>query len=75
MRGLEKGPRTVVEVTTLGGDKRPLNGYVDGSPIGQVRGMRVRASRIAAAELAFVPTHDMAEKIAQVQFPNRPPAY
>lgn len=59
-----------VEWTSLGGEKRPLIGYVDGIPQGNVVHMKVRASRIAAAELGFMPDHDMAEKIAQLQFPN-----
>jgi NAD kinase len=59
-----------VEWTSLGGEKRPLNAYVDGVFQGQVRSMRARASRIAAVEIAFCPSHDMAEKIAQLQFPQ-----
>ncbi|MBI4850436.1 MAG: NAD(+)/NADH kinase [Acidobacteria bacterium] len=49
--------------------KRPLNAYVDGLSQGRVRSMFIRVSRIAAAEVAFFPNHDMAEKIAQIQFP------
>lgn len=59
-----------MEFTSLGGQKRPLNAYVDGVLQGDVQTMRVRASRIAAVELAFRPTHDMAEKIARLQFPS-----
>jgi NAD kinase/nicotinic acid mononucleotide adenylyltransferase len=59
-----------VEWTSLGGEKRPLNAYVDGIFQGQVQSMRARASRIAAVEIAFLPSHDMAEKIAQIQFPQ-----
>jgi nicotinate (nicotinamide) nucleotide adenylyltransferase len=50
--------------------KRPLNAYVDGLSQGRVKSMFVRVSRIAAAEIAFFPNHDMAEKIAQIQFPQ-----
>jgi hypothetical protein len=32
--------------------------------------MSARVSRIAAVELAFCPTHDLTEKIAQIQFPG-----
>lgn len=60
----------VVEVRSLDTDKRPLNGYLHGVLLGEVTSMRVRISRIAAAELAFHPNHDLAEKIAQVQFPH-----
>ena len=61
---------SVVEVRSLDDDKRPLNGYLHGVPMGPVTAMRVRISRIAAAELAFNPNHDLAEKIAQIQFPH-----
>jgi NAD+ kinase len=57
-----------IEWTSLGGEKRPLNAYVDGIFQGQVTRFRARASRIAAVELAFLPDHDMAEKIARLQF-------
>lgn len=61
---------SVVEVRSLDPDKRPLNGYLHGVLMGEVTSMTVRISRIAAAELAFNPRHDLAEKIAQIQFPN-----
>ena len=61
---------SVVEVRSLDDDKRPLVGYLHGVPLGSVTTMRVRISRIAAAELAFNPHHDLAEKIAQIQFPH-----
>jgi NAD+ kinase len=51
--------------------KRPLNAYVDGLSQGRVKSMFIRVSRIAAAEIAFCPDHDMAEKIAQIQFPQK----
>ncbi len=56
----------------------PVNGAVlypnfnHGVLMGEVTAMRVRISRIAAAELAFNPRHDLAEKIAQIQFPRTP---
>jgi NAD kinase/nicotinic acid mononucleotide adenylyltransferase len=50
--------------------KRPLNGYLYGVLMGEVVAMRARVSRIASVELAFYPRHDMAEKIAQLQFPQ-----
>lgn len=59
-----------VEVTSLDPVKRPLNGYLHGVLMGEVTAMRVRISRIAAAEVAFNPHHDLAEKIAQIQFPQ-----
>lgn len=57
-----------VEVRSLDPVKRPLNGYLYGNPIGEVTAMHARVSRIAAAELAFCPSHDITEKIAQIQF-------
>jgi len=58
-----------VQLTTLDPDKRPLHGYVDGVPQGDVRSMRARVSNTAAVELAFDPEHDAAEKLASIQFP------
>jgi NAD+ kinase len=58
------------EFTVEGGSKRPAVAYVDGQAFGEVTRMRVRMSRIATAELAFRAQHDMAEKIACVQFPS-----
>ena len=46
-----------------------MRAFVDGQDFGHVTGFRARQSRIAAAELAFCRQHDMAEKIAQIQFP------
>ncbi len=61
---------TEVQMVGLNIEKRPLNGFVDGVPQGEVREMHVRVSRAASVELAFLPSHDMAEKIAAVQFPQ-----
>lgn len=59
-----------VEITTLDPQKRPMLGYVYGVSMGQVRAMRARMSRIAAVDLGFCASHDLAEKIAQIQFPQ-----
>lgn len=61
---------SLLECVSLGGDKRPIHAYVDGVYQGEIHALRARVSRIAAVELAFVPNHDMAEKIAQLQFPR-----
>ncbi len=53
---------------TLDPVKRPLNGFVDGADQGPVIEMKIRRSRIAAAELATPP--DRAEKIMSSQFPG-----
>ena len=59
-----------VTMTNLAPEKRPLRAFVDGIPQGLVSALKARISRIAAVELAFLPHHDMAEKIAQIQFPK-----
>ena len=50
--------------------KRPLNAFVDGANMGRAAAMRVRVSRIAAVELAFMPHRDMAAKLAEDLFPK-----
>lgn len=59
-----------VEITSLNPAKRPLNGFIYGVSVGEVRAMRSRVSRIATVELGFCVTRDMAEKITQLQFPQ-----
>ena len=59
----------LIEVRNLDPDKRPINGYLHGTSHGEVLAMRGRLSGVAAVELAFVRDHDMAEKIATIQFP------
>ena len=58
-----------IEFNTLDPDKRPLRGFIDGVPQGELRSMRARVSNIAAVELAFEPKHNPADKLAQIQFP------
>lgn len=60
-----------IELRNLDTSKRPIIAYVDGLSQGKVKSMAIRVSRIAAAEVAFCPSHDMAEKISQIQFPIR----
>jgi hypothetical protein len=62
----------LVEVEVLDPEKRPVRGFLYGVPMGEVRAMRAWISRIAAAELAFAPHHDMANKITKLQFPTEP---
>jgi nicotinate (nicotinamide) nucleotide adenylyltransferase len=59
-----------VVVTVLDPEKRPVRGYLYGILIGEVVELRARISKIAAVELGFYPQHDMAHKIAKVQFPS-----
>lgn len=68
-------PDSTVELRCLEPKLRPVRAYVDGQPIGEGAGdgaavvsMRARLSRSAAVELAFCASHDMAEKIAAIQF-------
>lgn len=61
-------PDTTVEMSCLNVEKRPVVAYVDGQSMGPVVSMRARLSRAAAAELVFCASHDMAEKIAAIQF-------
>src|SRR5262249_4057869 len=51
-------------------EKRPVIGFAHGVPMGPVLTMRTRISRIASVEISFLERHDLAEKIAQVQFPG-----
>lgn len=60
---------SLIELRTLDPDKRPLEGFVDGTPHGRVQGMKVHTSNVAAVELAFDPSHVPAEKLARIQFP------
>lgn len=59
---------TAVEVRSLDPKKRPITAFVDGIAKGKVVAIRARISRAAAVELVFLSSHDMAEKIAAVQF-------
>ncbi len=59
---------TTIEVRSLDPQKRPITAFVDGKAHGKVVAFRARISRAAAVELAFRSNHDMAEKIAAIQF-------
>jgi NAD kinase len=58
-----------VLIRTLHREKRPTRGYANGTYLGEVVQIRIRPSRTATAALAWLPQHDMAEKIARMQFP------
>ena len=58
-----------VEVNILNIEKRPVAGFVYGIPMGNVRTMRSRVSRTATVEVGFLNQHDLAEKLAKLQFP------
>jgi NAD+ kinase len=59
---------STVEIRCLDPKKRPVRAYVDGSSMNEVHSLRARISRAAAVELVFSARHDMAEKIAEIQF-------
>ncbi|MFN0078097.1 MAG: NAD(+)/NADH kinase [Prosthecobacter sp.] len=61
-------PDTTVEIRSLDPVNRPVQAFVDGLNMGRVSVLRARLSRAAAAELVFCASHDMAEKIAAIQF-------
>lgn len=59
---------SVVEMRCLAPERRPIRAYVDGQDYGLITRLRARISRAAAAEVIFNANHDMAEKIAALQF-------
>ncbi len=62
-------PEAAVLLRSVGGEKRPISAFVDGRPLGPMSGFQARLSRIATVEMGFATRHDMAEKIARIQFP------
>ena len=61
-------PDATVEIRALSSDSRPVEAFVDGLGQGPVVALRARVSRAATTELVFCASHDMAEKIAAIQF-------
>jgi NAD+ kinase len=61
-------PDTTVEIRNIDPLHRPVQAFVDGLSRGRVVALHARMSRAAAAELVFCASHDMAEKIAAIQF-------
>lgn len=60
-----------IEIETMDANRRPLRAVIDGyEENGPVRKLTVRLSRIAAAEVAFLPEHDPVAKLAFMQFPS-----
>ncbi len=57
-----------VELISLDPTRRPLEAFVDGQSQGHVLSLRAHISHSAAAELVFCSDHDMADKIAHIQF-------
>lgn len=63
-------PEANIILRSVGGEKRPLAAYVGGRPLGPAVTFHARQSRIATTEVVFAGQHDMAEKIANMQFPQ-----
>ncbi len=61
---------SVIEFRSAEPNKRPLTGFIDGIPEGDVVRMKVRISRIAAPELLFLPGNEISEKLTKIQFPS-----
>jgi NAD+ kinase len=61
-------PEAEVDLTVLDPERRPLRAFVDGQDMGLVKRMSARLSHVAAVELMFDSDHDVAEKIAELQF-------
>lgn len=59
---------STVEIRSLAPERRPVEAFVDGQSLGEAVRITARISRAAAAEVAFCASHDMAEKIAAIQF-------
>ncbi len=60
----------VVSLTNLDHNgKRPVRGFIDGRPCGVVRSMEIRASSVAAVELAFTPEFDLSARLLRSMFP------
>lgn len=59
-----------VTIEALDPGKRPVRAVVDGRLYGPCLAMRVRRSRVASVELAFLPGRSLGAKIAALQFPS-----
>ncbi len=62
-----------VEIRALDPGRRPVEAFVDGESCGVVHTLKARLSRSASVELVFCASHDMAEKIAHIQFSGTNP--
>lgn len=72
-RGWKSAPISMnssITLRNLDPEKRPIKGFIGGTPLGDLTEMRIRPSRTAFVELAFLPEHDMAKKITNLHFPG-----
>ncbi|KKW22322.1 MAG: inorganic polyphosphate/ATP-NAD kinase [Parcubacteria group bacterium GW2011_GWB1_52_7] len=61
----------VVFRTKDSGRWRKIYGVADSASLGEVVEMRIRSSKTAKVELLFTPDHDLARKLALLQFPSQ----
>ncbi|MBI2054851.1 MAG: NAD(+)/NADH kinase [Candidatus Sungbacteria bacterium] len=50
---------------------RKIYGVADSTGLGEITEMRIRSSKTAKVELLLTPDHDLARKLALLQFPNQ----
>src|SRR3989344_1479553 len=53
-----------IRIEAINSDRWPMQAFADGEKLGQMKELRIRTSRIAAQELAFLPEYDLTEKSA-----------
>jgi NAD+ kinase len=58
---------SVVDLRNINPERCPTYGFADNIPLGEVVSLKVRASRVAAAELLLLPGHDPVEKLRRTQ--------
>lgn len=59
----------IVNADSSSSNKRPIIGFVDSVNVGEIQSMKIRASRTAFVEMAYLPERDLAEKLMEIQFP------
>ncbi|MFH0892402.1 MAG: NAD(+)/NADH kinase [Candidatus Falkowbacteria bacterium] len=59
----------IIEFRTIGGKKRPVQAFVDGVPLGDTESMRIKRSRVASVELAFLRESDIVAKHTRLNLP------
>lgn len=57
---------THIRFEAMSKDKRPMRGFCDGVPLGELNSMSIRRSTTATAELAFFPETDLQRRISEL---------
>lgn len=57
---------TRIRFEAMNQKKRPMRGFCDGVPLGELNSMSIRLSQTAAAELAFFPETDLQRRISEL---------